>query len=299
MPVAYMDYMENQEDNSNVFNAGAFEIYEKDVLNKPDMHVDMDKEQGEINTASKKISDDISIEELPPYPYSGETSDKVKVTVSELKQMHMDADYDSESMIADGLKEVLAGELSDEERKDIIPEFISGEKTVLTGNERGTAYHKVMACLNYDKTQTAESISNDIKDMLACGKLTKAQYDTINVNDIYAFTESELGTIAKEAYGTGRLKREQPFVFIDKESADNLLIQGVIDMYIKEADGITIVDYKTDRVRKNKAGEEELKKRYGIQLDYYAKAVSQITGINVKRKVIYSFTLKKIIDVTV
>ena len=299
MPVAYMDYMENQEDNSNVFNAGAFEIYEKDVLNKPDMDVDMDKEQGEINTASKKISDDISIEELPPYPYSGETSDKVKVTVSELKQMHMDADYDSESMIADGLKEVLAGELSDEERKDIIPEFISGEKTVLTGNERGTAYHKVMACLNYDKTQTTESISNDIKDMLACGKLTKAQYDTINVNDIYAFTESELGTIAKEAYGTGRLKREQPFVFIDKESADNLLIQGVIDMYIKEADGITIVDYKTDRVRKNKAGEEELKKRYGIQLDYYAKAVSQITGINVKRKVIYSFTLKKIIDVTV
>ena len=64
-------------------------------------------------------------------------------------------------------------------------------------------------------------------------------------------------------------------------------------MYIKEADGITIVDYKTDRVRKNKAGEEELKKRYGIQLDYYAKALGQLTGKTVKEKIVYSFTLGK------
>ena len=67
-------------------------------------------------------------------------------------------------------------------------------------------------------------------------------------------------------------------------------------MCIQEADGITIVDYKTDKVYRSKSGEEELKKRYKVQLDYYAKAVSQITGLNIKRKLIYSFTLGKTIQ---
>ena len=54
-----------------------------------------------------------------------------------------------------------------------------------------------------------------------------------------------------------------------------------------------IVDYKTDRVMKGKAGEKELVKRYAIQLDYYAKALAQLTGKNVKEKIIYSFALEK------
>lgn len=61
-----------------------------------------------------------------------------------------------------------------------------------------------------------------------------------------------------------------------------------------EEDGeLVIVDYKTDRVMKGKAGEKELVKRYAIQLDYYAKALGQLTGKTVKEKIVYSFTLGK------
>ena len=42
-----------------------------------------------------------------------------------------------------------------------------------------------------------------------------------------------------------------------------------------------------------KAGEKELVKRYAIQLDYYAKALEQLTGKTVKEKIVYSFTLGK------
>ena len=42
-----------------------------------------------------------------------------------------------------------------------------------------------------------------------------------------------------------------------------------------------------------KEKEEELKKRYGIQLDYYAKALEQLTGKTVKEKIVYSFALGK------
>ena len=34
-------------------------------------------------------------------------------------------------------------------------------------------------------------------------------------------------------------------------------------------------------------------KRYAIQLDYYAKALAQLTGKCVKEKIIYSFALGK------
>ena len=60
----------------------------------------------------------------------------------------------------------------------------------------------------------------------------------------------------------------------------------IIDAWFEEKDGLVIVDYKTDRV---KEGEEQtLLDHYQVQLQYYARALSQITGKRVKEAVIYS-----------
>ena len=48
---------------------------------------------------------------------------------------------------------------------------------------------------------------------------------------------------------------------------------------------------------RGRAGEDELRRRYSIQLDYYAMALSQITGLKVKEKVIYSFALGRSLTV--
>ena len=66
-------------------------------------------------------------------------------------------------------------------------------------------------------------------------------------------------------------------------------MQGIIDVYFEEEDGLVVLDYKTDQVRQA----EELVERYHAQLDYYAKALEQMTQKKVKEKVIYSFTLRK------
>ena len=66
-----------------------------------------------------------------------------------------------------------------------------------------------------------------------------------------------------------------------------MLVQGIIDVYFQEEDGLVVLDYKTDRI--NRA--EELTERYHAQLDYYGRALEQLTGKKVKEKVIYSFTL--------
>ena len=51
------------------------------------------------------------------------------------------------------------------------------------------------------------------------------------------------------------------------------------------------MDYKTDRVLKGQ--EQKLKDRYQAQLDYYAKALKQTTGHEVKEKIIYAFSLQE------
>lgn len=75
-----------------------------------------------------------------------------------------------------------------------------------------------------------------------------------------------------------------------KGRSDELLVQGVIDLWFEEPDGLVVVDYKTDRVSK-KTGEKVLKSRYLPQLKVYAEALEQATGKKVKECIIYSFAL--------
>ena len=80
-------------------------------------------------------------------------------------------------------------------------------------------------------------------------------------------------------------------------SAEPVLIQGIIDAWFEEEDGAVLVDYKTDRIKK---GEETvLLERYRLQMIYYARALSQITGIHVKEAILYSLSLQEEIPVPV
>ena len=76
---------------------------------------------------------------------------------------------------------------------------------------------------------------------------------------------------------------------LKKESDEPILIQGIIDVFFEEEDGLVVLDYKTDYVPENPA--ETLKARYGEQLALYQRAVEEITGGRVKEKILYSFYL--------
>ena len=73
---------------------------------------------------------------------------------------------------------------------------------------------------------------------------------------------------------------------------EKVILQGIIDAFIMEEDGIILVDYKTDRVK----DEEELRNRYQKQIDLYSEALEQILGKKVKRRVLYSFSLGEEVD---
>ena len=71
------------------------------------------------------------------------------------------------------------------------------------------------------------------------------------------------------------------------------MIQGIIDMYFENEEGIVLVDYKTDKAD----SELELIKKYKKQLDYYEEALAKLTNEKIVKKYIYSFSLKKAIEI--
>ena len=78
-------------------------------------------------------------------------------------------------------------------------------------------------------------------------------------------------------------------LYPEEEDGELILIQGIIDAYFEEPDGLVVLDYKTDKVNNGK----ELAEKYQEQLRYYAKALEQMSGKKVKEKIIYSFTLRE------
>lgn len=249
-----------------------------------------------------------SLDELPEYVPADNASGRMKLTVSQLKAMQAEDNSEENAYMDDSVKEAFEKEAYDEHAADngnrdgqtdsetiaepsnsIIPKFISGEEVQLAANERGSAYHRVMECLDYSVSVNLDGVKADINRMLETGKMNELQVKSVNPWDINTFVQSDTGRRVANAVNCGSVRREQPFVF----EYEGQLIQGIIDLYFEEDGEFVLVDYKTDRVMKGEAGEKELVRRYAIQLDYYAKALTQLTGKNVKEKIIYSFALGK------
>ena len=66
-----------------------------------------------------------------------------------------------------------------------------------------------------------------------------------------------------------------------------VLLQGVIDLFFEEDDGVVLVDFKSDRV--TKATRAARAEEYAGQLNAYAEALSRITGKPVKEKSLFFF----------
>ena len=112
-----------------------------------------------------------------------------------------------------------------------------------------------------------------------------------NVESNAASIESDADSLKRNIY---RIEsNRESFV---ESNADNhvekVILQGIIDAFIMEEDGIILVDYKTDRVKDG----EELRNRYQKQIDLYSEALEQILGKKVRRRVLYSFSLGEEVD---
>ena len=155
----------------------------------------------------------------------------------------------------------------------------------------GDSYHHALAFYDYSK---------DISQL--SDFLSPKEYGLLNQEKLKKFLDSPLGQLFAKAYKENTLYREQHFMqeveyekLFPEDGGDNVekvILQGIIDAFIMEEEGIILVDYKTDRVKDG----EELRNRYQKQIDLYSEALEQILGKKVKRRVLYSFSLGEEVD---
>ncbi len=244
------------------------------------------------------------------YPYETEVNLQVKVSVSELKQEGQVEEEERELMLYQEPQVV-----------PYVPRFMQ-EGKALQGAARGTAYHRALQELDVSRFSHTEQVKKELERLVEEGRLTREMADSIRPWDLFAFGRTSLAKRMSQARKRERLYVEQPFVISlpaarirpEWESMEPVLIQGIIDAWFYEEAGeegktcqvgeegracqageeeqIVILDYKTDQVKDGR----ELLERYGRQLDYYQKALEQITGKRVKEKLIYSFCLGEVIS---
>ena len=226
------------------------------------------------------------------YPYKYLEDIPVKVSVSDLKKRSWHDESELEENIS------VSAEEQEEEQEAPVPAFMAEKQEEYKGAARGTAYHRVMECLDYAEADTEEQLRAQLKRLLESRKMTEQEAECIRIRDIRRFVESGLGQRMKKAAMKKHLYREQPFVIQRSASMlddgwknETVLVQGIIDAYFMEGDEIVLVDYKTDRVKRGQ--EQKLIDLYHVQLEDYARALERMTGKRVKEKIIYSFTLHK------
>lgn len=98
---------------------------------------------------------------------------------------------------------------------------------------------------------------------------------------------SSTGLYARQAL-SARVERELPFsyavaakeLYSNSSSDETVLLQGVIDCCFLENGGWVLVDYKTDRPRKDRTV-QEMAEEHRMQLKLYADALQRLSGIPV------------------
>ena len=225
----------------------------------------------------KKISKLLEYE----YKYQNATTIPTKTSVTEIKEKMYPVQNFPEKK-----EDVVENEIR-------MPLFLQkDEDTKITNAQKGTLIHLCMQKLDLNKMNyTYEDVKELVNELEIKKIITSKEAETININKIYRFTKSKIWNEMIEAK---EVQREKPFYInipakeIYKDDLEeNVLVQGVIDLYYISSDGeLVLVDFKTDYVENR--DEKILIDKYKVQLDLYKRALSQALNRNVDRVYIYS-----------
>ena len=305
----------------------AAELVLDEVENQLEQNEDLTERIEEIEAADTQLVGQLKQRFSQRYPYQVDVLRKNKYSVSELKHRAMRERFEAE-------QEETVPAFLEEPVTPTIPLFIQREESVEQETEnrgalRGTAVHRVMECYDF---ASEKSVQEQMEAMEKEEKITADMRALVKEQTVADFVSSETGKRMALAQRGGALYREKPFVmgFTEEElenygfgvgsntdSCENIyektdsdqekeeqkkvrheedltLIQGIIDVFWIEKDGIVLLDYKTDRVQQAK----ELIDRYETQLKLYADALERVFAarkLKVKEILIYSFSLEQLI----
>ena len=255
------------------------EVHKKsDLIKEFDKKVEQTKTREiykELETRSKNVKksdiEDLKKKLLWIYGYMDSVVIPTKTSVTKIKELE-----NEENIVS--LEEI-------SEQKEFKPEIAKpkflNEEQKLSSAQKGTLMHLCFQKLEQNREYTKSSIQELVQNMVDKNIITKLEAESINVNKLVEYTKSELWQELKNAK---KVFKEQPFYInlkskdiYDNDSDDNILVQGIIDLYyIDKDDNLKLLDYKTDYVANGK--EQDVVNKYRKQIEIYKRALEEATG---------------------
>lgn len=252
----------------------------------------------EMRTVKEFLEDRFNKE----YIYKNILDKPSSITVSEVKKMIQEDEEDkhkkyySENLVLKTPSFIHQGE----------------EKVEFNSAEKGTIFHLAMQLLDFlkfdmeDVSKIKEEIKRQINSFVEKNIMTVEESNTININWIVKFVQSDIfkeiyisnkfGKLYKEKAIDYNLKLKNLYKDENISEDEKIMVVGIIDLFFENEKGeIILLDYKTDYVTKENL--EEVKNRYKIQLDLYKSAIEEISGKKVVKKGLYLFGINEYVEV--
>ena len=169
----------------------------------------------------------------------------------------------------------------------------------ISGVEYGNTVHLALRYMDYGACGTEIGVGKELERLVSTGTLTPEQAKLLDPVVLSAFFHSEVGRKLWE--GAAHIREFKFSILMNGSSYDEalegerVLLQGVVDCAILEDDGITVIDFKTDRVEEEDL--ERLVKRYEIQVRTYSHALERIYQKPIKASYLYFFRLNRFVSV--
>ncbi|MGI6722193.1 MAG: helicase-exonuclease AddAB subunit AddA [Anaerovoracaceae bacterium] len=162
------------------------------------------------------------------------------------------------------------------------PAFTLEEKK-FSAAERGTIYHTVMEHLDFARAAAEGEgyISGLIEQLVDKEILYREEADIVETERIERFFETGVGIRAAAAE---KVNKESHFNMLYDHNGREVIVQGVIDCWFEDADGLVLLDYKTNE------SVSGIEAKYRDQIDIYARALETVTGHEVGEAYLYLFS---------
>ena len=231
---------------------------------------------------SKNVLEKLSSGLRFSYAHRGATQMPSKLTATQLKGRDLDTE------IAEGAFDVRQVAF----RKP-------GKTASATGTAYGNAVHTVLQHIRFSACSDVESIYEDVQRMVHEKLIAPEQAEMVDCKKLATFFATPLGMkLQKSVHVLREFKfslLENGEKFYSDAQGEQVLLQGVVDCALLEADGITVLDFKTDRVTEKTL--PAVAERYRPQVITYADALERIYQMPVKAVKLYFFDIERFWDI--
>ena len=285
---SYLDWLELVSFSDNSKDLIKIQIHKKNEIDFDNSKKNRELPEFDFNREFdiEEISKQINFE----YEHILETELPSKSTVTRVKELAY------ENQIVD-FEKIVNTEVGLEK---VIPQFLEEDDVRITASRKGTLIHMLLQKIDFRQEYNMQKLNELMESLVSKNKITRKEANSINLNRILDFLNSDFALKIKNAK---EIQKEKPFCtkvlakeIYKKATDETILVQGIIDLYfIDENDKLVLLDYKTDYVEKGQ--EETLVHKYKKQLEIYKKALEEGVNKQVDNIYIYSIYLNKEIEI--